>query len=663
MGELRWRRADQGDDGQGRLFGDEGLLERHVGQGEFRDLEFIHVEARTIINQVPASSRLPFTHTINAYRGCSHACSYCLGGDTPILMADGRTRRLADIAVGDIVYGTERTGAYRRYVASTVLAHWRTIKPAYRVTLQDGTQLIASGDHRFLTERGWKYVTGTEWGPDQRPHLSVRNLLLGVGHLADAAKPTAAYQQGYLCGLLRGDGTLGTYRYGRRPRRDVVQRFRLALIDREPLERAHEYLLAAGAPTTFFVFSPEQPTRRRVDGIRTQRAASVEAIRALIDWPADPDDDWTRGFLAGIFDAEGTFSGSLRIANCSDEIIGRVVDSAARLGFRTVVETPDQPNNVRSVRLRGGLRDCLRFFLTTDPATTRKRTIHGIALESGAELGIVGIEPLRFEIPMYDITTTTGDFIADGVVSHNCFARPTHEYLGLNIGEDFERVIVVKVNAVEKLRAELAPSRWDGTPIAMGTNTDPYQRAEGKYHLTRGLIEVLTERANPFSILTKSTLILRDLDVLTAAAARTTVDTSLSIGTLDPDVWRLTEPGTPHPRQRVEAVARLNAAGVRCGVLIGPIIPGLSDSEHHLAEVTRACVAAGATWIGSVVLHLRPGVREHWMGWLAERRPDLVETYQRRYRGRAYLPKAEQQAVTATVQRLVAEARADFTVR
>src|SRR5207247_2401436 len=133
-----------------------------------------------------------------------------------------------------------------------------------------------------------------------------------------------------------------------------------------------------------------------------------------------------------------------------------------------------------------------------------------------------------------------------------CFARPTHEYLGLNAGEDFERKIVVKVNAVERLRAELVPARWAGDPIAMGTNTDPYQRCEGKYRLTRGIVEVLGEAANPFSILTKSTLILRDLGVLIEAAARTDVHTSFSIGPLDEEVWRSSEPRTPHPRRRVE---------------------------------------------------------------------------------------------------------------
>jgi DNA repair photolyase len=236
-----------------------------------------------------------------------------------------------------------------------------------------------------------------------------------------------------------------------------------------------------------------------------------------------------------------------------------------------------------------------------------------------------------------------------------CFARPTHEFLGMGIGEDFERRIVVKVNAVELLRAELAGRRWAGHHIAMGTNTDPYQRCEGKYHLTQGVVRVLSEAANPFSLLTKSTLILRDLELLAEAARRTDVRVNLSIGTLDEDVWRLTEPGTPSPRQRVEAVRRLNQAGVPCGVLVAPVLPGLSDGPAQLAEVVDACVGAGAVSISTVLLHLRPGVREHYLAWLGEHRPDLVADYERRYR-RAYLPANEQRALSDLVRRLVADA-------
>ena len=238
-----------------------------------------------------------------------------------------------------------------------------------------------------------------------------------------------------------------------------------------------------------------------------------------------------------------------------------------------------------------------------------------------------------------------------------CFARPTHEYLGLNTGEDFDRRIVVKVNAVERVQAEVRSRRWSGDDIAMGTNTDPYQKAEGKYHLTRGIIGVLSEAANPFSILTKSTLVLRDLDVLAQAAQRTAVRLNFSIGTLDRDVWRMTEPGTPPPDKRVAAVRRLNEAGIECGVLVAPVLPGLSDSDAQLQDVVSACVEAGAVSISAISLHLRPGVREHFQPWLSATRPDLDELYARRFGGRSYQPRAVQQELSQRVAEMVLRAR------
>ncbi len=236
-----------------------------------------------------------------------------------------------------------------------------------------------------------------------------------------------------------------------------------------------------------------------------------------------------------------------------------------------------------------------------------------------------------------------------------CFARPSHDYLGLGIGEDFERRIVVKVNAVERLRRELADLRWRGEPIAMGTNTDPYQRCEGQYRLTQGIVETLGVAANPFSILTKSTLILRDLERLVDAADRTSVSVNLSIGTLDDDVWRSTEPGTPHPQRRLEAVARLNEAGIDCGVFIAPVLPGLSDHPDQLEALVAAAAEAGATNVGAIYLHLRPGVRGHYLDWLAATRPDLVERHHELYgSGRSYAPATAR----GTVQEIVAAARA-----
>ena len=218
-----------------------------------------------------------------------------------------------------------------------------------------------------------------------------------------------------------------------------------------------------------------------------------------------------------------------------------------------------------------------------------------------------------------------------------CFARPTHEYLGFDIGSDFDRQIVVKTNAVALTRAETAPARWAGDRIAMGTNTDPYQRAEGKYRLTRGIVEVLAERRNPFSILTKSTLAIRDLDLFIEAAERTDVSVDFSIATLDEGVWRETEPGTPHPRQRMAAVKRLNEAGVPSGVLIAPLLPHISDGEDQVAEVMAAAEDAGARFATPMLLHLSPPMKSHWMEWLRTHRPELTADYRELYRNRSRL--------------------------
>ena len=450
------------------------LGRRTFNTPQFKGITFIEVEAKSIINHVPGD-RLPFNYTINPYRGCSHACSYCMAGDTPILMADGRTRSLADLREGDRIYGSERRGIYRRYVTTEVLAHWSTRKPAYRITLEDGTELVASADHRFLTDRGWKFVTGSGQGGDRRPRLTLRSSLMGVGERARVAVGSGMNEE--------------------------------------------HHPVVAGAP-----------------------------------------------------------------------------------------------------------------------------------VETHRDLRVLTIERTGTDIPMFDITTGTGDFIANGVVSHNCFARTTHTYMDMNAGRDFESKIVVKVNAPDLLRKELRARKWKGDHIAMGTATDPYQRAEGRYKIMKRIIETLTEFRNPFSILTKGTLIARDLELLQKAADVMDVSTAFSIGTLDEDVWAKSEPGTPHPRKRIETVRRLNDAGIPCGVMLAPILPGISDHPDQLRAVIEAAFDAGATHVSPILLHLRPGVKEEYMEWLEQTYPELVPRYMSLYDRRSYALQSDRDAVAKKVE-------------
>jgi DNA repair photolyase len=433
---------------------------RHFDAPEALNIHFWEVRAKSALNRVPKASQMPFRWTINPYRGCTHACTYCMSGDTLVLMADARTKALAELEVGDEVCGTVRRGVDRHFTATEVLAHWSTDKPAVRVVLEDGRELLASGDHRFLTEEGWKYVR--------------------AGELSDAVSP------------------------------DLTE---------------------------------------------------------------------------------------------DDKLIG-MIDVGGRPG-----EVPD------------------------------------------ARIRVVSIEPVEEEIPLYDITTGTSDFIANGVVSHNCFARPTHKYLDMSPGRDFEREIVVKVNVPEVLRTELARPSWKREHVAMGTNTDPYQWVEGRYKLMPEIWEALGDARTPCSILTKSPLVLRDLDILKSLQERgVPVSANLSVPTLDEKAWRATEPHTPSPRARLEAVAELNRAGIPTGVLVAPLMPGINDAPEQVERILEIATEAGAVSVGGIALHLRGEVKQIFFDWLRANRPDLVPRYEQLYRRGAYAPPGERQRLQELVK-------------
>ncbi len=236
-----------------------------------------------------------------------------------------------------------------------------------------------------------------------------------------------------------------------------------------------------------------------------------------------------------------------------------------------------------------------------------------------------------------------------------CFARRSHAYLDLDTGIGFDTQIVVKTNADRLLRRELASPRWNGRHIAMGTNVDCYQRAEGRYRLMPGILAALRDFANPFSILTKGTLILRDLDLIRSARAVAEVGISVSVAFLDEELWRAVEPGAPAPERRLDVVRTLTEHGIGCGVLMAPVIPFLSDGPDQLRATVRAIAAAGATSVTPLALHLRPGAREWFMTWLDRHHPGLVRHYEALYADGAYAPKWYQRRITRQVHELAAE--------
>jgi DNA repair photolyase len=635
---MRWQGQQIGVADAAALPGLEHLsgFVQSVTTPDFAGMTFHEVLCKSALNHVPGASAMPFDWTVNPYRGCSHACSYCVSPETMVLCADGRQRRIADLVVGEEIIGTEKIGAYRRYVVARIEAKWSTRKRAYRLTLADGTEIVASGDHRFLTDRGWKYVKGAMAGADQRPYLTSNNRLMGFGIRGPSTHPRelgAQYRRGYLTGMIRGDGMIFHKDYCDDRRVRSMHMFRLALIDDEALHRTKEMLAEEGVITHLRPFVAATETRSGMTAIHTARRADVERIEELITTPGERSRDWHAGFLAGIFDAEGSNSrGVLRISNKDPEILRLIADSMTFLGFPHVVEGP-RTNGVSDLRVVGGLPARQRLFDTVVPAITRKLSVVGTAVKTVADLKVVGIEDLGHEIEMVDITTSTGDFIANGVISHNCFARGTHEYLELGAGRDFDSQIIVKVNIADVLRRELARATWQREPVMLGTNTDPYQRAEGRYRLMPGIVSALTDAGTPFSILTKGTLLRRDLPLLAEASTVVDVSIAMSIAVFDDALQKSLEPGTPSAQARLDTVRAATDAGFRVTVFLMPILPHLTDSiaaiDHALARIK----AAGAVKVVFGALHLRPGAKQWFLQWLGREHPELVSSYAGLYPG------------------------------
>lgn len=602
--------------------------------GEAADprVQYLRDPARSII-ATNDSPDVGFDASINPYRGCEHACVYCLAPSTPVLLGDLAVRHLGEIQVGDRLLGFDEHGSRerpRKLRGTTVLARWWSTKPTLRI-VTDTADILASPEHPWLDARG-------RWLRTDRLTLATRLRRLPVSSSPAPSPIDAGYRRGYVAGLSRGAGTL-RFDPGWRSARhgSPTAYWRVALKDREPLERVVEYLRHFGIDTAIRPFDPGPRCSTRMEKVEVRSIAKLERLHRIVRRERSSA-SFRRGFVAGFFDAEGSHRGSLRISQVDLAVLARIQSYALEFGFDFKLE--HRPGVASTIRLVGPQAERLHFLQVFRPAIARKvRAIEGDRLRTVPER-IRAIErgPRR---SMIDIQTTTGTFFAASLGTHNCFARPTHEYLGFSSGLDFETKILVKENAPELLRRELASPRWRPQVLGVAGVTDAYQPIERKLGLTRRCLEVLAECRNPVTIVTKSRLVVRDADVLADLARAACASVLISVTTLDPAVHRAMEPRAPRPSLRLAAIEALARAGVPVGVLVAPVVPGLTD--HEIPRILAAVANAGASHAGYVLLRLPHANKELVEAWLAERFPERKDKVLNRLRelsgGKLYDPR------------------------
>jgi len=519
----------------------------------------------------------------NPYRGCGHKCAYCLDGDTLIQMADGSTKTLRDIEIGDTIIGVTLDGKKRswgtRITTTTVLAKISTHKEAYKVTLADGTTAICSADHRWLTERGWKYTTGATSGDGQRPHLTVNNFIRKLGAATLTPTESTNYQIGYIAGMVEGDANLAIYDYSHKRRPSgktagIQHRFRLALKDTCALHRTKSYLTQHGIKTTDFDFPSDGEPMFAIGTTSPTRFAKIKSMLTRQD-----DSEWQRGWLAGIFDAEGSHGKqALRIANSDPSILGTTEKALSTFGFDFVRETPSQ-RDVSYIRIRGGRSEHLRFWQLINPSIKRKFTLDGQAISENVK--VVSIEPLNKTMDMFDITTGTENFIANGMISHNCYVpkvlrmtRPEFDS-GANERPNFMRLLEKDAHKYQALGIT--------EQVMLSFTTDPYHPFDNT--LTRDVLKSLQAHGLGICTLTKGgKRAMRDIDLFRPdrdafASTLTSLDDAFS------QKW---ERGAALPGDRIATLKTFHDAGIFTWVSLEPTLD--CDSSLAIIEHTHEFV-------------------------------------------------------------------------
>lgn len=608
--------------------GDAGVWDDEEPEPDSDPRTVLLADASRSIVATNASPDVGFDASVNPYRGCEHGCAYCLGGNTRILYADMVWRPLGEVRVGDLLVGFDEecpAGRTRKLRPAMVEAVWWSKKPTLRLITRN-SEVVATAEHRWLQGRDFRW--------SQTDRLAAGRQLRHMPVVSEEAIDDD-YRVGYVAGLSLGDGTF-RYQPGWRSSRlgFPAAYWRVALVDLEPLERLVDFLARFGVPA--FV----RPFDAGKGGLRPMRKVEIRSLErlAVVSRMLTAEIEsrsYRRGFVAGFFDAEGCNSTSLRFSQVDIGVLERVRRYSGSLGFEFKIEP--RPERVSMLRLVGSVQDRIRFFGVLRPAIRRKRDRlfgrmpplapeHVEAVERGAPTDVV------------DIQTSTGTFYAEGLATHNCYARPTHETLGFSAGLDFETRILVKRDAPELLARRLAAPSWRPQTLALSGVTDPYQPAERRLELTRRCLRVLADFRNPVVVVTKSWLVTRDLDVLAELAGEGAASVLISVTSLDATLQHRLEPRASRPAKRLAAIERLAAAGIPVGVLVAPVIPGLTDQE--IPAILQRAADAGAGFAGKVLLRLPHGVKELFADWLGrhapERREKVLSRLRALHQGRLY---------------------------
>lgn len=527
-------------------------------------------------------------YALNIYNGCDFGCKYCLDKDTLILKSDLKSVKIKDLKIGDKIIGVSKPTNKKgnlKFVESIVEHIWITEKEVCEIELENGMNVKCSKDHRWLTDRGWKYVTGSESGLNRRPFLTENNYIRILSPLQETPFENEEYIKGYLSGMIRGDGHLKTYN---NYERDVLRkdrnnkiyhikenyhRFYLRLADKEPIDKVNKYLSSYG------IVLSEFRNKQNMFCVATSRKEDFQSITQLINW--SNSFEYRRGFLSGIFDAEGSYlDGKLRISNSDLEIIGFIQDSFKLFGFNYEMDVPCKTKNklVNCIRLVGGRESYVRFIQLIDPCINRKRNIINQSVKSNSKIKKISL--LGYTDTLYDIQTSTSNFIANGMISHNCFVPLV---LKRN-REDFHKDLSGRNDFLKKVESDCIKLEGLKERVLLCFTCDPYNSLDLELQTTRKVLELFKKYNINFQILTKGgNRARRDFDLYKKDDAFATTLTFTN-----DEKSKLWEVNAPLPSDRMDTLKYAHSIGIETWVSLEPVVD--PSESLKLIELTHEYV-------------------------------------------------------------------------